>query len=103
MPVSQSALDAEENAIAQAATITSFLGNPVVASKLEELERTYYNDWKAADSVEARERAHAKASVLDDLRRSLTGVVQSGEQASTEKARREREDAPRPPRPGRRI
>jgi hypothetical protein len=103
MPVSQSALDAEENAIAQGSRISSFLADPVVSAKLQELEQTYYDDWKAAATVEDRERAHAKASVLDDLRRSLQGVVQSAEQASTERARREKEDAPRPPRPGRRI
>lgn len=103
MPVAQSVIDGEDDAIAQASQVGSFLVNPVVAAKFDELEQRYYDDWKAAASVEDRERAHAKASVLDDLKRSLQGVVQAGEQASTERARREREDAPRAPRPGRRI
>jgi hypothetical protein len=82
--------DTEDQQIREGSRLMEFLSDPVVAGAILRLDQKYFEEWKAGDTVEKRESAHAKTRVLDDLKIELQAVVDSGVRANAEKTRRER-------------
>lgn len=82
--------DREEQQIQAGNRVLQFLSDPVIAGAITNLEQKYYDEWRAGETVEQREAAHAKTRVLDDLKIELQSIVDSGVRANVEKERRER-------------
>lgn len=72
-------MEDREKAVLNGQEVQKFLHNPVIVSVFDELDRMYYDKWRAAATPEAREELWAQARALDVLVESLTAVVQAGE------------------------
>lgn len=75
--------EAREQAVA-GARIQEFLNDPIISGALGALEQSYFEQWKRATDVDARERLYAKVSVLEDFRGSLEAIRNDGERAQIE-------------------
>ena len=78
------------DAVSNGVEVQRFLQNPVIVSVFAELDRQYYDQWRAAATPQDRETLWAQARALDVLVESLTAVVQAGELANHQLARANR-------------
>jgi hypothetical protein len=62
--------------------VAAFLENKSVKEVFDALEASYFLAWKESRDPASREVLHAKASVLDEVKESLSRVAQSGEIAT---------------------
>ena len=79
-------------AIQNAMRVQNFLKDDAVSAAIGRLERKYFEEFKKAESSEARVRAWSKATLLDDFLNELQIVIDTGELAVLELAR----PAPKP-------
>lgn len=80
----------EQEIIDAGKRIEQFLADPAVVQAFERLEKQYFEDFKKALTADERVLLHAKAIVLDDVRRALRAVKDAGTRAKIEAERRER-------------
>jgi hypothetical protein len=80
-------------AIQAAMRVSNFLKDEAVSAAIGRLERRYFEEFKKAESSEARVRAWSKANLLDDFLNEMQIVIDTGELAVLEAAR----TAPKPP------
>lgn len=62
------------------------LDDPVFQRAFAEADRRFVDEWRDAETVDVRERAHAKQAALEEVIKQLRTIVGSGEH---EAARRE--------------
>jgi hypothetical protein len=73
--------------------IKAFLEDDAVKQAWIDLEKRYFNEFKAATSPEVREAIHARALALDDLFTTVLGTVNSAKLAQHQRDVREAADA----------
>lgn len=93
MPISEEALSAEEQAVLDGRRVREILDEPVMRTVLARMKEKYLQLWISGDTVEKREQAHARASVLEAFVQECVNLIEAGKRASIEKAQRsEREE-----------
>lgn len=83
-----------EREVADAGRLEQFLGDPVVSDALSHMERRYYEEFKAAKTLDELQSAQARARVLDDFQGELRIVKDAGTRAAAEIAHDERRAGP---------
>lgn len=68
-----------EKAIQDAMRVENFLKDEAIGGALSRMERRYFEEFKAAQTADERNRAWAKAHNLDDFLKELRIVISTGE------------------------
>jgi hypothetical protein len=94
----ETTMTAEERAIADGRRVRDILDEPVMRTVLERMKQRYLDQWLHGETVEKREQAHARASVLEGFVQECASLIDSGKRESLERDRREQRAAASKPR-----
>lgn len=86
-------IDPTEQAIRAGQRIEAFVRDEAVQDAFKKAERTFYQAWVSALTVEMREKAHAQTLALNEIKRQLQKIVNEGKAAEIKLSRAEKRSA----------